>query len=187
MLDVLRSGGRYEESDALLLERGNEPTLWQAAVSAGLATDGWLLEATARRYGLARATLDEVDPRAADLLDEGFVRQQRAVPVGAPIYLPQRHLTGAETMQFLRLIPMALLVGFVLMAVHGGGIAVVRLFAAPLLGRALDRFGIQNLALYVSGQNLLTFSKYKISDPEIQNFTRMPTLRSFLAGVLVAL
>lgn len=81
ILDVLRQAERYEDADRPMLERLKQRTAWQAAVAGGLATDAWLLETVAARYGLAPHTLDAPDPAAADLLDEGFVRQQRAVPI----------------------------------------------------------------------------------------------------------
>ncbi|MEX2610411.1 MAG: type II/IV secretion system protein [Gemmatimonadota bacterium] len=81
VLDVLREAKRYEDTDRPMLERLMQRTAWQAAVAARLATDAWLLEAVAARYGLAAHTLEAPDRAAAELLDEGFVRQQRAVPV----------------------------------------------------------------------------------------------------------
>lgn len=49
---------------------------------------------------------------------------------------------------------------------------------------------IQQLKVYLQGQNLLTFTKYKGLDPETNTFvgtTSLPTLRVWSAGLLVAL
>lgn len=41
---------------------------------------------------------------------------------------------------------------------------------------------LSSVRVYVTGQNLLTFTGYKGGDPEIKNFLRLPTLRTFVGG-----
>ncbi len=52
-----------------------------------------------------------------------------------------------------------------------------------------NKFGINNLKLYVNGQNLLTFSKMKDFDPEKNingvNFYEYPTVKIYTAGINV--
>ncbi|WP_158643744.1 SusC/RagA family TonB-linked outer membrane protein [Pseudobacter ginsenosidimutans] len=43
----------------------------------------------------------------------------------------------------------------------------------------------QDLRVYVQGQNLLTFTSYKISDPETMNLSSMPPIRLITVGVQV--
>jgi TonB-linked SusC/RagA family outer membrane protein len=52
----------------------------------------------------------------------------------------------------------------------------------------LQKYKIQNLRLYLQGQNLLTFTKYKGSDPELpsQQYV-VPTLRIMTAGFQITL
>ena len=49
----------------------------------------------------------------------------------------------------------------------------------------LKRFGLQTLYVYTAGQNLLTFSKFKMWDPELNqaNGTGYPPLRSINFGI----
>lgn len=44
----------------------------------------------------------------------------------------------------------------------------------------------ENIRLYVQGQNLLTFTKYKIGDPETMSFSSMPPMRMLTAGAQVS-
>jgi hypothetical protein len=44
-----------------------------------------------------------------------------------------------------------------------------------------------NLRVFVQGQNLLTFTKYKDADPETQNFTVLPPMKSFMGGIQLGL
>jgi TonB-linked SusC/RagA family outer membrane protein len=51
----------------------------------------------------------------------------------------------------------------------------------------LKRMRFNNLRIFVQGQNLLTFTKYKDADPETQNFTVLPPMKSFMGGVQLGL
>jgi TonB-linked SusC/RagA family outer membrane protein len=51
----------------------------------------------------------------------------------------------------------------------------------------LKRMRFNNLRVFVQGQNLLTITKYKDSDPETQNFTVLPPMKSFVGGVQLGL
>jgi len=42
---------------------------------------------------------------------------------------------------------------------------------------------MQNLRLYVTGQNILTFSKLKFTDPETTGEQGYPIQKTFLAGL----
>jgi len=44
---------------------------------------------------------------------------------------------------------------------------------------------VSSCRVYVQGQNLLTFSPYKVGDPETLNYLAMPPLRTFTAGLQV--
>ena len=70
--------------------------------------------------------------------------------------------------------------GFVLMAVHGAGIAVVRLFAAPLLGRALDRFGIRPMLIVCSAVISIFPALWLLPRPD---FLWPLLLDAFLSGI----
>lgn len=50
----------------------------------------------------------------------------------------------------------------------------------------LKKMKVQNLRLYMQGQNLLTFTKY-MGDPETATVLSLPTLRTFTAGMQVSL
>jgi TonB-linked SusC/RagA family outer membrane protein len=52
-----------------------------------------------------------------------------------------------------------------------------------LLGKAK----ISNWRLYINAQNLLTFSKFKLSDPENQNYFALPPLRKIVGGIQLTL
>lgn len=43
--------------------------------------------------------------------------------------------------------------------------------------------GINNCRLYVQGQNLLTFTKYNGSDPEVQQYNYLPPLKTVVFGI----
>jgi TonB-linked SusC/RagA family outer membrane protein len=43
--------------------------------------------------------------------------------------------------------------------------------------------GITSCRLYLQGENLLTLTRYKGADPETQNFSALPPLRTFVAGI----
>ena len=59
-------------------------------------------------------------------------------------------------------------------------------FGYSLPQKALDRVSISTLRLYVSGTNLLTFSPFKLWDPEMGgNGTGYPNQRVFNFGVQV--
>jgi TonB-linked SusC/RagA family outer membrane protein len=51
----------------------------------------------------------------------------------------------------------------------------------------LKRMRFNNLRVFVQGQNLLTFTKYKDADPETQNFTVLPPMKSFVGGIQLGL
>jgi len=47
----------------------------------------------------------------------------------------------------------------------------------------LSRYHIRDCRIYLQGQNLLTITSYKGSDPETQNFYILPPLRSIVGGI----
>jgi TonB-linked SusC/RagA family outer membrane protein len=51
----------------------------------------------------------------------------------------------------------------------------------------LKKMHFSNLRVFVQGQNLLTFSKYKDADPETQNFTILPPMKTFMGGIQLGL
>ncbi|MFL5746637.1 MAG: SusC/RagA family TonB-linked outer membrane protein [Niastella sp.] len=51
----------------------------------------------------------------------------------------------------------------------------------------LKKMRFSNLRVFVQGQNLLTFTKYKDADPETQNFTVLPPMKSFMGGIQLGL
>lgn len=48
------------------------------------------------------------------------------------------------------------------------------------------RIKAENLRVYAQGQNLLTFTRYKIGDPETMTFTSMPPMRMLTVGAQVS-
>jgi TonB-linked SusC/RagA family outer membrane protein len=50
----------------------------------------------------------------------------------------------------------------------------------------LRKFGVQNGAFYIKGQNLFTLTPYKGADPENQSIVTMPPLRSIVVGLEVS-
>jgi len=55
--------------------------------------------------------------------------------------------------------------------------------AYSLPAQVLQRSGIKNLRLSVSGNNLITFTRFKLSDPEGAGLLRDPLIKSFTAGL----
>lgn len=51
----------------------------------------------------------------------------------------------------------------------------------------LAKTGLQGIQLFSRAQNLLTFTSYKGSDPEVQNLRILPPLRTFIFGLQVSL
>jgi TonB-linked SusC/RagA family outer membrane protein len=51
----------------------------------------------------------------------------------------------------------------------------------------MSKLHIENSRVYLQAQNLATFTSYKGSDPETQNFNRLPTLRTIVAGIQLSL
>lgn len=51
----------------------------------------------------------------------------------------------------------------------------------------LKRWHLQNLSLYIQGQNLLTFTKYKGFDPETPYYFSLPPLRTVRVGIKVGI
>ena len=49
--------------------------------------------------------------------------------------------------------------------------------------RTLSRKGLKGCRVYAQGQNLLTFSRYKGSDPETQNLNTLPPLTTITGGI----
>jgi TonB-linked SusC/RagA family outer membrane protein len=47
----------------------------------------------------------------------------------------------------------------------------------------LSRYHLRNCRLFLQGQNLLTITRYKGSDPETQNFFILPPMRSIVGGI----
>ncbi|GGH16584.1 SusC/RagA family TonB-linked outer membrane protein [Sphingobacterium alkalisoli] len=58
-------------------------------------------------------------------------------------------------------------------------------YALP--GEWTSRFGVQRLQLYGRAQNLLTWTTYKGSDPEVQDVSVLPPLRTYVFGVEITL
>lgn len=63
----------------------------------------------------------------------------------------------------------------------------VRLRSATLsktfTGIWLSRYGINHLKVNIQGQNLFTWSEYKVGHPETQNYLALPPLRTFHLGI----
>lgn len=51
----------------------------------------------------------------------------------------------------------------------------------------LKKMRFQNMRVFVQGQNLLTFTKFKEADPETQNYTVLPPMKSFMGGIQLGL
>ena len=53
----------------------------------------------------------------------------------------------------------------------------------------MDAAHMHSTKIYISGTNLLTFSKYKLYDPEIQgvHFLNVPPLRTISVGLEIGL
>jgi len=51
----------------------------------------------------------------------------------------------------------------------------------------INKYHLNNLAFYIQGQNLLTITKYKGLDPEVQTATALPLLRTVTAGIQIGL
>jgi hypothetical protein len=47
------------------------------------------------------------------------------------------------------------------------------------------KWKLQGARIYVSGRNLLTVTKFPVADPETQNPTVLPPLRTVIAGLRV--
>ncbi len=60
-------------------------------------------------------------------------------------------------------------------------------FSYTLPKEWLSKLKIKNLALYAQGQNIFTLSKYQGLDPETQNFTTLPPLRTVSVGLNLTL
>ena len=56
-----------------------------------------------------------------------------------------------------------------------------------LPGKWLKPVHISSFRVYLQGQNLFVITGYKVSDPESQNYTRMPPLRTLTAGLQLSL
>jgi len=53
--------------------------------------------------------------------------------------------------------------------------------------KSLEKMHVENLRLYIQGQNLLTFTKYMGYDPENQSTSAIPPLRVLTAGIQITL
>jgi len=53
--------------------------------------------------------------------------------------------------------------------------------------KTISRTGLSSCRLYISVQNIFTITNYKGADPEVQDFYRMPPLRTFVGGVQIIL
>lgn len=51
----------------------------------------------------------------------------------------------------------------------------------------LKKMHFSNLRVFVQGQNLLTFTKFKDADPETQSFTVLPPMKSVMGGIQLGL
>jgi TonB-dependent starch-binding outer membrane protein SusC len=47
----------------------------------------------------------------------------------------------------------------------------------------MEKMHIKQSKIYVLAQNFLTLTNYKGSDPETQNFLRLPPLKTFVVGI----
>lgn len=61
------------------------------------------------------------------------------------------------------------------------------LFSYSLKGRYLKRAGLNNFKIYLQLQNVLTFTSFKFSDPEVQSFYSYPLPKTIIAGLQVQL
>ncbi|MCK0131577.1 SusC/RagA family TonB-linked outer membrane protein [Flavobacteriaceae bacterium F08102] len=50
----------------------------------------------------------------------------------------------------------------------------------------LGKIGLQSMRIYTQGHNLLTFTPYKIGDPETATLNRLPPLRTFIFGAQIS-
>lgn len=53
--------------------------------------------------------------------------------------------------------------------------------------KLVQRWSLQNINIYLQAQNLLTITRYKGLDPEIESATSLPLLRTFVIGLQVEL
>ena len=53
--------------------------------------------------------------------------------------------------------------------------------------KLVQRWSLQNINIYLQAQNLLTITRYKGLDPEIESATSLPLLRTFIIGLQVDL
>ena len=65
------------------LREAGFPSYWEAAVEAGLSDDDTLLAAASRELRLPVADLAAVSPQALELVDEGWARRHRVLPLAA--------------------------------------------------------------------------------------------------------
>ena len=50
---------------------------------------------------------------------------------------------------------------------------------------AAKKWGLRSAAVYVSARNILTMTKFPVSDPETQNPTVVPPMKAIVAGLHV--
>jgi len=55
--------------------------------------------------------------------------------------------------------------------------------AYSLKSQWIEKLKLQQFKVFLQGENLLTFTGYKIGDPEAQNYSALPPLREFVAGL----
>lgn len=53
--------------------------------------------------------------------------------------------------------------------------------------KSCHRIGVSRSSFYISAQNLFTITPYKGADPEVQNYLRLPPLRTIVAGIQLSL
>ena len=83
LLRPLVDGGVLTSAQVEEAARGEESSLWSAAVRQGWCTDEAIVAAVAARFRVAPAALAEADPRLTALLPEAVARKYRVVPLAA--------------------------------------------------------------------------------------------------------
>jgi type IV pilus assembly protein PilB len=79
---VLVAGGVLTPEQLAQLERAGT-ALWPALVAGGLASDGQIADAVARRFRLPVANLAAAEPRTVTLVPESLARRHQVVPLSA--------------------------------------------------------------------------------------------------------
>jgi hypothetical protein len=51
----------------------------------------------------------------------------------------------------------------------------------------MQKVHFKSCRVYLTGQNLLTLTHYKVGDPETQNYLRLAPLKTLVAGIQITL